>query len=158
MAGHQAWYATVNALFSPLKKFAVDYSVVPWCTYTDPELARFGLSEDEAKARNIPHEVTTYGLDDLDRAITDRTDYGKVKVITPPGKDKILGAAICGVHAGDLLAEFTLAMKHGIGLNKIFGTIHPYPTLSEASKMLAGVWRKNHAPAVVLHFLERFQS
>ena len=87
MAGHQAWYATVNALFSPLKKFAVDYSVVPWCTYTDPELARVGLSEDEAKARNIPHEVTTYGLDDLDRAITDRTDYGKVKVITPPGKD-----------------------------------------------------------------------
>ena len=158
MAGHQAWYATVNALFSPLKKFAVDYSVVPWCTYTDPELARFGLSEDEAKARNIPHEVTTYGLDDLDRAITDRTDYGKVKVITPPGKDKILGAAICGVHAGDLLAEFTLAMKHGIGLNKILGTIHPYPTLSEASKMLAGVWRKNHAPAVVLHFLEKFHA
>ncbi|MCH1520384.1 MAG: FAD-dependent oxidoreductase [SAR324 cluster bacterium] len=158
MAGHQAWYATVNALFSPLKKFAVDYSAVPWCTYTDPELARVGLSEDEAKARNIPHEVTTYGLEDLDRAITDRTDFGKVKVITPPGKDKILGAAICGVHAGDLLAEFTLAMKHGIGLNKILGTIHPYPTLSEASKMLAGVWRKNHAPAIVLHLLERFHS
>jgi pyruvate/2-oxoglutarate dehydrogenase complex dihydrolipoamide dehydrogenase (E3) component len=158
MAGHQAWYATVNALFSPLKKFAVDYSAVPWCTYTDPELARGGLSEDEAKAQNIPHEVTTYGLEDLDRAITDRTDFGKVKVITPPGKDKILGAAICGVHAGDLLAEFTLAMKHGIGLNKILGTIHPYPTLSEASKMLAGVWRKNHSPAIVLHFLERFHS
>ena len=158
MAGHQAWYATVNALFSPLKKFAVDYSAVPWCTYTDPELARVGLSEDEAKARNIPHEVTTYGLEDLDRAIMDRTDFGKVKVITPPGKDKILGAAICGVHAGDLLAEFTLAMKHGIGLNKILGTIHPYPTLSEASKMLAGVWRKNHASVVVLNFLEKFHA
>ena len=126
--------------------------------YTDPELALVGLSEDEAKARNIPHEVTAYGLEDLDRAITDRTDFGKVKVITPPGKDKILGVAICGVHAGDLLAEFTLAMKHGIGLNKILGAIHPYPTLSEASKMLAGVWRKNHAPAIVLHFLERFHS
>ncbi len=158
MAGHQAWFATVNALFAPFKKFAVDYSVVPWCTYTDPELARVGLSEDEAKAQNIPHEVTTYGLDDLDRAITDRTDYGKVKVITPPGKDKILGAAICGVHAGDLLAEFTLAMKHGIGLNKILGTIHPYPTMSEANKMLAGAWRKNHAPAGVLRWLEKFHS
>ncbi len=158
MAGHQAWYATVNALFAPFKKFAVDYSVVPWCTYTDPELARVGLSEDEAKANNIPHEVTTYGIDDLDRAITDRADYGKVKVITPPGKDKILGAAICGVHAGDLLAEFTLAMKHGIGLNKILGTIHPYPTMSEANKMLAGASRKNHAPAGVLRWLEKFHS
>ena len=158
MAGHQAWYATVNALFAPFKKFAVDYSVVTWCTYTDPELARVGLSEDEAKAQNIPHEVTTYGIDDLDRAITDRMDYGKVKVITPPGEDKILGAAICGVHAGDLLVEFTLAMKHGIGLNKILGTIHPYPTLSEANKMLAGAWRINHSPAGVLRWLEKFHS
>ena len=158
MAGHQAWYATVNALFAPFKKFAVDYSVVPWCTYTDPELARVGLSEDEAKANNIPHEVTTYGIDDLDRAVTDRVNYGKVKVITPPGKDKILGAAICGAHAGDLLMEFTLAMKHGIGLNKILGTIHPYPTFSEANKMLAGVWRKNHAPSGVLRWLEIFHS
>ena len=158
MAGHQAWYATVNALFAPFKKFAVDYSVVTWCTYTDPELARVGLSEDEAKAQNIPHEVTTYGIDDLDRAITDRMDYGKVKVITPPGKDKILGAAICGVHAGDLLVEFTLAMKHGIGLNKILGTIHPYPTLSEANKMLAVAWRINHSPAGVLRLLEKFHS
>ena len=158
MAGHQAWYATVNALFAPFKKFAVDYSVVTWCTYTDPELARVGLSEDEAKAQNIPHEVTTYGIDDLDRAITDRMDYGKVKVITPIGKDKILGAAICGVHAGDLLVEFTLAMKHGIGLNKILGTIHPYPTLSEANKMLAVAWRINHSPAGVLRLLEKFHS
>ena len=158
MAGHQAWYATVNALFTPFKKFAVDYSVVPWCTYTDPELARVGLSEDEAKAKNIPHEVTTYGIDDLDRAITDRADYGKAKVITPPGKDKILGAAICGAHAGDLLMEFTLAMKHGIGLNKILGTIHPYPTFSEANKMVAGAWRKNHTPSRVLRWLEKFHS
>ena len=158
MAGHQACYATVNALFAPFKKFAVDYSVVTWRTYTDPELARVALSEDEAKAQNIHHEVTTYGIDDLDRAITDRMDYGKVKVITPIGKDKILGAAICGVHAGDLLVEFTLAMKHGIGLNKILGTIHPYPTLSEANKMLAGTWRKNPAPAGVLRLLEKFHS
>ena len=158
MAGHQAWYATVNALFAPFKKFAVDYSVVTWCTYTDPELARVGLSEDEAKAQNIHHEVTTYGIDDLDRAITDRMDYGKVKVITPPGKDKILGAAICVVRAGDLLVEFILAMKHGIGLNKILGTIHPYPTLSEANKMLAGTWRINHSPAGVLRWLEKFHS
>lgn len=158
MAGHQASYATINALFAPFKKFAVDYSVVPWCTYTDPELARVGLSEEEAKTLNIPHEVTTYNLDDLDRAITDRADYGKIKVITPPGKDKILGAAICGAHAGELLAEFTLAMKHGIGLNKILGTIHPYPTLSEANKMLAGTWRKNHAPELIMRVLERFHQ
>ena len=158
VAGHQAWHATVNALFAPFKKVAVDYSVVPWCTYTDPELARVGLSEDEAKANNIPHEVTTYGIDDLDRAVTDRLDYGKVKVITRPGKDKILGAAICAANAGDLLVEFTLAMKHGIGLKKILGTIHPYPTFSEANKMVAGVWRKNNTPLGVLRWLEKFHS
>jgi len=158
MAGHQAWFAAVNALFSPLKKFAVDYSVVPWCTYTDPEVARVGLSEEEAQAQNVPHEVTRYSLDQLDRAITDRNDYGIVKVLTPPGKDRILGATVCGPHAGDLLAEFVLAMKHDLGLNKILGTIHPYPTLAEANKLTAGVWRKNHAPQTVLYWLERFHS
>lgn len=158
MAGHQAWFAAVNALFSPLKKFTVDYSVVPWCTYTDPEVARVGLSEEEAKAQGVPHEVTRYGLDDLDRAITDRSDYGIVKVLTPPGKDRILGVTICGPHAGDLLAEFVLAMKHGLGLNKILRTIHPYPTLAEANKLTAGVWRKNNAPKNVLNWLERFHT
>ena len=158
MAGHQAWFAAVNALFSPLKKFAVDYSVVPWCTYTDPEVARVGLSEEEALAQGVPHEVTRYGIDDLDRAITDRSDYGIVKVLTPPRKDRILGATICGAHAGDLLAEFVLAMKHDIGLNKILGTIHSYPTFAEANKFAAGVWRKHNAPKNVLNWLERFHT
>lgn len=158
MAGHQAWFAAVNALFSPLKKFAVDYSVVPWCTYTDPEVARVGLSEEEAQAQGVPHEVTCYGMDDLDRAITDRSNYGIVKVLTPPAKDRILGATICSSHAGDLLAEFVLAMKHGLGLKKILGTIHSYPTLAEANKLTAGVWRKHHAPQTVLNCLERFHA
>ena len=158
MAGHQAWYAAVNALFSPLKKFAVDYSVVPWCTYTDPEVVRVGLSEEEALAQGVPHEVTRYGIDDLDRAITDRSDYGIVKVLTPPRKDRILGATICGAHAGDLLAEFVLAMKHDIGLKKILGTIHSYPTFAEANKFAAGVWRKHNAPKNVLNWLERFHT
>ena len=156
VAGHQAWYATVNALFSPFRKFAVDYRLVPWCTFTDPEIARVGLSEEEANAQNIAFEVTSYDLSDLDRAIAERNNYGKVKVLTPPGKDRILGAAICGPHAGDLLAEFVLAMKHGIGLNKILGTIHPYPTFAEAAKLTAGVWRKNHAPQWVFRLLQWF--
>jgi len=158
MAGHQAWYATVNALFAPFKKFPVDYSVVPWCTYTDPEIAQVGLNETEAKAQNIPHEITTYSLGELDRAITDRTDYGLIKVITPPGKDRILGATICGVHAGDLLAEYVLAMKHGLGLNKILGTIHSYPTLAEGNKNLAGVWRKAHSFPILLKGLDYFHK
>ena len=118
-ASHMAWYATVNALFGALKSFRVDYSIIPWATFTDPEVARVGLSEEEAKAQGIAHEVTRYGLDDLDRAIADGDALGFVKVITPPGKDRILGATIVGEHAGELLAEFTLAMKHGLGLNKI---------------------------------------
>ncbi len=156
MSGHQAWYVAVNSLFSPFKKFAVDYSVVPWCTYTDPELARVGLSEEEAKAEGVEHQVTRYEMKELDRAVAERAEQGVVKVITPPGKDRILGATICGIHAGDLLAEFILAMKHGIGLNKILGTIHPYPTFAEANKMTAGVWRRNHAPQRLLRWLEKF--
>ncbi len=158
MAGHQAWYCAINALLHPFKKFKVDYSVVPWCTYTDPEVARVGLSEGEARERKIPHEVTRYGLDDLDRAITDREDRGMVKVITPPGKDRILGATICGAHAGDLLAEFILAMKHGLGLNKILATIHPYPTFSEAAKYAASEWKKAHVPNTLLKWVEKFHA
>ena len=144
-AAHQAWYAAVNGL-QPFKKFKVDYRVIPWVTFTDPEVARVGLNEKDAKEQNIAVEVTTYGIDDLDRAIADGTDYGFVKVLTPPGKDTILGVTIVGNHAGDLLAEFVLAMKYGLGLNKILGTIHSYPTMSEANKYLAGEWKKAHKP------------
>lgn len=155
-AAHQAWYAAVNALFGRFKKFKVDYSVIPWTTFTDPEVARVGLSETQAKEQGIEVEVTRYDLDDLDRAIADGVTRGFVKVLTPPGKDKILGATIVGEHAGDLLAEYVLAMKHGLGLNKILGTIHTYPTLAEANKMTAGQWRQNHKPEKLLKWVEKF--
>ena len=158
VASHQAWYATVNALFSPLKEFKADYRVIPWATFTDPEVARVGLNELEAKEQEIPYEVSTYGIDDLDRAIADGEDYGVVKVLTVPGKDKILGATIVGPHAGDLLCEYVLAMKHGLGLNKILGTIHTYPTLAEANKFAAGVWKKAHAPEKLLGYVEKYHA
>lgn len=157
-AAHQAWYAAVNALFSPFKTFKVDYSVIPWCTYTDPEVARVGLNEKEARDQGIDHEVTIYDLEDLDRAITDEDASGLVKVITPPGKDRVLGVTICGPHAGDLIAEYVLAMKHGIGLNKILGTIHIYPTLAEANKYAAGNWKKANAPEGLLNFVKKFHG
>jgi len=157
-AAHQAWYAAVNALFSPLKTFRADYRVIPWTTFTDPEVAKVGLNELEAREQGVPYEVTTYGIDDLDRAIADGEAYGMVKVLTVPGKDRILGATIVGPHAGDLLAEYVLAMKHGVGLNKILGTVHPYPTLAEANKYAAGNWRKAHAPERLLRWLERFHG
>jgi pyruvate/2-oxoglutarate dehydrogenase complex dihydrolipoamide dehydrogenase (E3) component len=157
-AAHQGWYAAVNALFSGIKRFKVDYRVIPWVTFTDPEVARVGLSETEAKARGISAEVTRYDLSDLDRAITERAAHGFVKVLTAPGKDQILGVTIVGEHAGEMLAEFTLAMKHGLGLNKILGTIHPYPTWSEAAKYAAGEWKRIHAPQMVLAWLARFHT
>ena len=157
-AGHQAWYAAVNALFSPLKSFKVDYRVIPWATFTDPEVARVGLNETDAKAAGIPFEVTRYGLDDLDRAIADSEDHGVVKVLTKPGSDKILGVTIVGSHASDIIAEYILAMKQGIGLNKILGTIHIYPTLAEANKMAAGIWKRDHAPQKILAWLEKFHA
>ncbi|WP_111656109.1 FAD-dependent oxidoreductase [Isoalcanivorax indicus] len=156
VASHQAWYAAVNALFGRLKRFRVDYRVIPWCTFTSPEVARVGLSEAEARERGVAFEVTRYGIDDLDRAIADGTDYGFVKVLTPPGSDRILGVTIVGEHAGDLIAEYVLAMKHGLGLNKILGTIHIYPTLAEANKFAAGAWKKAHAPQRVLAWLGRY--
>ena len=156
VAAHQAWFAVVNALFRPLKKFKVDYRVIPWATYTDPEVARVGLNELDAKEQNIPYEVTHYGLDDLDRAIADGHATGQVKVLTVPGKDKILGATIVGSHAGDLIAEFVLAMKHNLGMNKILQTIHSYPTWMEANKYAAGNWKKAHAPQWALNLLEKF--
>ena len=158
VASHQAWYASVNALFGGLKKFRVDYSVIPWATFTDPEVARVGLNETEARSRRVPHEVTVYGIDDLDRAIADGEAHGMVKVLTVPGRDRILGATIVGEHAGDLLVEFIGAMKHGIGLNKLLGTIHIYPTLAEANKYAAGAWKRAHAPQGVLRRLEKFHA
>lgn len=155
-ASHQAWYATVNALLGHLKRFRVDYSVIPWATFTHPEVARVGLSEDEARAKGIAYEVTRYGIDDLDRAIADSEDEGFVKVLTVPGRDRILGATIVSARAGDLLTEFVLAMKHGLGLNKILGTIHIYPTMSEANRFLASEWRKARKPEGVLRWLERY--
>jgi len=155
-AAHQAWYASVNALFGDLKRFKVDYSVIPWTTFTDPEVARVGLSENEAKAQGIAFEVTRYDLKELDRAIADEAAHGFVKVLTVPGKDRILGVTIVGEHASDLLAEFVLAMKHGLGLNKILGTIHTYPTWSEANKYAAGEWKRTHAPQWLLKWAEKF--
>jgi len=157
-AAHTAWYAAVNGLFGGFRKFRADFSVIPWATFTDPEVARVGLNETEAKEKNIPYEVTTYGIDDLDRAIADGTAHGLVKVLTVPGKDKILGATIAGEHAGDLITEFVTAMKHGIGLNKILGTIHIYPTLAEANKYAAGNWKRAHAPQQLLAWVEKFHA
>jgi len=157
-ASHQAWYASVNALFGGLKRFRADYSVIPWATFTDPEVARVGLSETEAKERGVPHEISTYGIDDLDRAIADGTARGMVKVLTVPGRDRILGATIVGEHAGDLIAEYVAAMRHGIGMNGILGTIHIYPTLAEANKYAAGAWKKAHAPQGLLRAAEKFHA
>lgn len=156
VAAHQAWYAAVNALFGNVKKFRTDYSAIPWATFTDPEVARVGLNEQEAKAQNIAYETTVYGIDDLDRAIADHAAHGFVKVLTAPGSDKILGVTIVGEQAGELVAEFVLAMKHNLGLNKILGTIHIYPTLSEANKYVAGSWKRQHAPLWLLKQLERY--
>jgi pyruvate/2-oxoglutarate dehydrogenase complex dihydrolipoamide dehydrogenase (E3) component/uncharacterized membrane protein YdjX (TVP38/TMEM64 family) len=155
-ASHTAWYASVNALFGRFRRFRADFSVIPWCTFTEPEVARVGLNETEAKEKKIAYEVTTYDLGDLDRAIADEHAHGLVKVLTAPGKDRILGATIVGEHAGDLIAEFVLAMRHGLGLNKILGTIHIYPTYAEAAKYAAGNWKRAHVSPGVLRWLERY--
>jgi pyruvate/2-oxoglutarate dehydrogenase complex dihydrolipoamide dehydrogenase (E3) component len=157
-AAHQGWYAAVNGLFGGFKRFKADYSVIPWCTFIDPEVARVGLNEQEAKEKGIAYEVTRYGIDDLDRAIADSAAHGWVKVLTAPGKDRILGVTIVGLHAGDLLAEYVLAMKHGLGLRKILGTIHTYPTLAEANKYAAGEWQRAHQPAALLRWVEKFHA
>ena len=157
-AAHQAWYAAVNALFGRFRKFKADYSVIPWATFTEPEVARVGLNETEAKEKKIPYEVTTYGIDDLDRAIADEEAHGVVKVLTVPGKDRILGVTIAGEHAGDLIIEYIAAMRHGLGLNNILGTIHIYPTLAEANKYAAGMWKKAHAPQSVLNWVARYHA
>lgn len=156
VSAHQAWFATVNALFRGLRRFRVDYSVIPRCTYVDPEVARVGLNEREARAQGIPYEMTTYELADLDRAIADDAAEGVVKVLTVPGKDRVLGATIVGRHSAEMLTEFVTAMRHGLGLNKLLATIHVYPSFSEANKYAAGAWKRDHAPERVLTWLSRW--
>lgn len=157
-AAHQAWYASVNTLFGRFKRFKADYSVIPWATFTDPEVARVGLNEQDAKQQNIPYEISLFQLDELDRALTDEETEGFVKVLTVPGKDKILGATIVGDHAGELITEYITAMKNKTGLNKILGTIHIYPTLSEANKYAAGVWKKANAPQFLLKLVGKYHK
>jgi pyruvate/2-oxoglutarate dehydrogenase complex dihydrolipoamide dehydrogenase (E3) component len=155
-AAHESWYAAVNALFGSFKKFRVDYSVIPWATYTDPEVARVGINEQEARAKGIDYEMVSYGIADLDRAMAESQSHGFVKVLTVPGKDTILGVTIVGHNGAEIIAEFVLAMKQGIGLNKILGTIHIYPTMAEANKYAAGLWKKRHAPERLLAWIEKF--
>ncbi len=157
-ASHQAWYASVNSLFDKFKTFKVDYSVVPWVTYTEPEVAQVGITADQAEQQGLDVDTTIYELSGFDRALTESDTEGFVKVITPKGKDKVLGATIVAAHAGEMITEFTLAMKHGLGLNKILGTIHPYPTWMEANKFAAGNWKKANAPQWALTFLEKFHN
>lgn len=158
VAAHQAWYTAVNALFGTFKKFRADYRVIPWATFVDPEVARVGISEQEAKEQGIEYEMVRYEFDELDRAIAESATKGFVKVLTVPGKDKILGVTIVGEHSGDLLAEFVLAMKHGLGLNKILGTIHTYPTWAESNKYAAGEWKRAHTPERILSWLEKYHT
>ena len=158
VAAHQAWYAAVNALFGEFRLFKADYSVIPWATFIDPEVARVGLNEQDAKEKDIAFEVTRYGLDDLDRAIADSEARGYVKVLTVPGKDTILGVTIVGSHSAELLAEFVLAMRHGLGLNKILSTIHTYPTMAEANKYAAGEWKRAHQPKRLLDWVRRYHD
>lgn len=158
VAAHTAWFATVNALLGGFWRLPVDYSVIPWATFTDPEIARVGLSEQDAKQQGLRYEVTVFGLEALDRAIADGAARGSIKVLTPPGKDRILGVTIMGTHASEMLAEFVLAMRHGLGLSQILRTIHLYPTFSEANRYVAGEWRKAHKPERVLRWLERFHT
>ena len=158
VAAHQAWYSSVNSLFGVVRRFKADYSVIPWATFIEPEIARVGLNESDAREQGIEFEVTRYGIDDLDRAIADSEAHGFVTVLTVPGKDRILGVTIVGEHAGDLIAEYVLAMRHGLGLNKILGTIHIYPTLAEANKYAAGEWKRAHLPERLLEWVAKFHT
>jgi len=157
-AAHQAWYAAVNALFGRLRKFAVDYSALPHCTFTEPEVARVGLNCREADAQSIEYEITEFPLHELDRAIADDATQGFVRVLTVPGKDRILGATIVASHAGDMITEYVTAMRHGLGLNKILSTVHAYPTFSEANKYAAGEWKRQHAPKKLLNWVKRYHA
>ena len=157
-ASHQAWHAAVNALFDTFKRFRVDYSVLPWVTFTDPEAAHVGHNEGSAQAAGVAYEVVRYDLGHLDRALCEGAGRGFVKLLVAPGKDRILGASIVGHNAGETVAEIALAMKHGIGLKKLLGTVHAYPTMAEANKMAAGQWRKAHQPERLLGWVERYHA
>lgn len=157
-ASHQAWYASVNALFGQFRRFKADYRVMPAVTFLDPEFARVGLSESEARAQGTQYEVTRYDIAELDRAIAESETRGFVKVLTVPGKDTILGVTIIAAHAGELISEYVLAMKQGIGLNKILGTIHSYPTMAEANKYAAGYWKRAHKPEGLLALVARYHD
>jgi pyruvate/2-oxoglutarate dehydrogenase complex dihydrolipoamide dehydrogenase (E3) component len=158
VAAHHAWYATVNALFGDFKRLRVNTKAIPQATFIDPEIARVGLNEREAQAQGIAYEVTRFDLAGLDRAIADGAARGFVKVLTAPGKDRILGATIVGAQAAELLAEYVLAMQHGLGLGKILGTVHSYPTLAEANKGAAGNWRRAHQPEALLRWVQKFHT
>lgn len=158
VAAHQAWYASVNALFGHLKRFKADYRVIPAVTFVEPQVARVGLNEREATAQNIEYEVVEYDISDLDRAIAESSADGVVKILTTPKKDRILGVTIVSENAGEMLPEFVLAMKHNLGLNKVLGTIHAYPTWAEANKYAAGEWKKAHAPEFALRILEKYHT
>ena len=155
-ASHEAWYASVNALFGIFKKFKADYTVIPWTTFTDPEVSHVGLSEEDALSKNIQFDLTKYDIHELDRAITESENKGFVKILTSPGTDKILGVTIVGHNAGEIISEFVLAMKYKIGVNKILGTIHAYPTMAEANKFAAGNWKKARKPENLLKWVEKF--
>jgi pyruvate/2-oxoglutarate dehydrogenase complex dihydrolipoamide dehydrogenase (E3) component len=157
-ASHQAWYAAVNAMFGRLHRVRADYRVIPWATFVDPEVARVGLNEQEAKEKGLAHDVVVYGIDELDRAIADGEAHGFVKVLTAPGSDRILGVTIVGAHAADLLAEFVLAMNNRLGLNRILGAIHVYPTMAEANKYAAGAWKRSQVTLGQWRVLEALQA
>jgi pyruvate/2-oxoglutarate dehydrogenase complex dihydrolipoamide dehydrogenase (E3) component len=150
VAAHQAWYCAMNALWGRFWRFRADYSVLPATVYTDPEVARVGLTEAEARATGQAVETVTYDLADLDRAIADGEARGFVKVVTPRDSDRILGVTVVGPHAGETISEFVLAMRHGLGLKKILATVHSYPTLAEANKFAAGAWQRRHLPGLLL--------
>ena len=158
VASHQAWYAAVNALFGRFRTFRADYSVIPWTTFTDPEVAHVGHTVATATAAGIAYEVVRYDLGHLDRAVAEGANRGFVKLLVQPGKDTILGVTIVAAQAGELLAEYVMAMKHGLGLNKLLGTIHAYPTMAEANKYAAGEWKRANQPERVLKWVERYHS
>lgn len=156
MASFQAWFASLNSMLGGLWRSKINYKVVPWATFTDPEVARVGLSEEEAKEQKISYEVTRYEMDHHDRSLADGEAHGFIKVLTVPGKDKILGVTIVGYHAGELIGEFVFAMTHGMGLGKISAVIHIYPTLLEANKFAANAWRSARLPEKYFPLAEKF--
>jgi Pyruvate/2-oxoglutarate dehydrogenase complex, dihydrolipoamide dehydrogenase (E3) component, and related enzymes len=115
---------------------------VPWCTYTDPEVARVGLSEKEAGQKNIEYDLFAVPLEDVDRAVVESKELGFAKILAAKGSDKILGATIVATHGGDLLHEFVLAMKSGVGLGTIASAIHAYPTFAELARKAGDKYNK----------------